>query len=118
MIDAEPEGVCNAATANSLSVVRADGLDWVRVVGRVRPWYNGPAPVWSRRALRDLRDERGVKAKDLWREIDVLPSQAARSGGLAWVGVKPSPLDAFVFALLPGNHSSMCGIFASVDSGL
>ena len=74
----EHEGVRNAAVANGLSVVRADGLDWVRVIGRVRPWYRGEAPVWSRRALRDLREERGVKVKDLWRELDLQPRMAGR----------------------------------------
>ena len=72
------EGVQVAAAANGLSVTRADGLDWVRVIARMRPRYRGEAPVWSRRALRDLREERGVKVKDLWRELDVQPRFAGR----------------------------------------
>lgn len=72
------EAVHAAAQANSLSVTREDGLDWIRVVAGRRRRYCGPVPVWSLRALRDLREERGCKVKDLWRELELQPVYAAR----------------------------------------
>lgn len=69
-----------AAKANGLSMVRADGLDWLRVVLRKRPWFRGQVPLWTVRALRDLREERGCKVKDLYREpeLDLGHSVAGR----------------------------------------
>lgn len=81
---ADHEAVQEAAKVNTLSVVRADGLDWIRVVAGRTLNYRGRVPVWSGRALRDLRDERGCKAKDLWRELDVRPAYAKRVAG--WHG--------------------------------
>lgn len=70
------EVVQEAAKANGLSVVREDGLDWLRTVLKRRPWYRGQVPVWTVRALRDLREERGCKVKDLYRELDLGHSKA------------------------------------------
>ena len=84
------EAVHNAARANSLSVTRADGLDWLRVVAKRRRSYIGPVPVWTRRALRDLREERGCQVKDLWRELDLPPGYA--SGVARWHAEVPKSL--------------------------
>jgi hypothetical protein len=60
-------GVREAARANSLSVAREDGLDWLRCILRRKPGYYGPVPVWTRRALRELRSELGLRNEDLAR---------------------------------------------------
>jgi hypothetical protein len=75
-------GVQDAARANSLSVTRDDGLDWLRTVLRRKPGYYGPVPVWTRRALRELRSELGVRNEDLARLFGV--KHARKMGD--WVG--------------------------------
>ena len=87
---ASHQGVHNAAQANSLSVTRADGLDWLRTVLKRCPWYRGPVPVWTRRALRELREERGCKTRELGQHLDLERGVAelisSRLGG--WIADK------------------------------
>jgi hypothetical protein len=57
--------VRDARVANTESVTRDDGVDWLRTMLRRSPWYRGPVPVATRRALRELREELGGKTADL-----------------------------------------------------
>lgn len=57
--------------ANVRSVTLDDGLDWLRVLLKRKPGYYGPVPVWTRRALRELRSRSGGAAKDLARQFGV-----------------------------------------------
>jgi hypothetical protein len=61
-----------AIVANSASVTREDGLDWLRVMLKRKPWYWGRVPVWTRRALRELRHEQGWKNADLARAMGLV----------------------------------------------
>lgn len=53
------------ARENSLSVTIEDGLDWLRVVLAGMPFYRGDVPVWTRRALREVRSRNGLTNRAL-----------------------------------------------------
>ena len=50
---------------NSVTITLDDGLDWLRTMLKRKPRYRGPVPSWTRRALRQLREERGWSNKQL-----------------------------------------------------
>jgi hypothetical protein len=60
-----------AITANSLSVTREDGLDWLRTMLKRKPQYWGRVPTWTKRALRELKTEQGWTNKDLAKALGV-----------------------------------------------
>ena len=67
---------------NSLTITQEDGLDWLRTMLRRKPLYRGPVPVWTKRALRQQREERGWSIKQLASHLGV-PARHSRVG--AWL---------------------------------
>jgi hypothetical protein len=59
------------ARRNNLSVTRDDGLDWLRVILNRKPRHYGAMPVWTRRALREWRDETGMTAREMEKVLGV-----------------------------------------------
>lgn len=70
---------------NLLSVTHDDGLDWIRTkLTLTRGRYFGPVPVWTRRALRELREHRNFTNRDLQHHLGAMYLRAVNS----WVGDK------------------------------